>query len=234
MKKIIFLAYAAAVMAMAGMTTACTENDHPLYEEKPRAYFSSLTDADSISYSFASGAKEEDVVNIPLRIIGESTDTDRKVAIEVSPLSTAIEGVHYSDLTKEVTVKAGDVTADVTLKVYDKQLEDGDVTLLLNILSNDDFDKGYGDRLTAKLVITNQLVMPSYWKIPLSLYYGAYSKAKHQLCIQIQGFDFPATLDYNMISDYMSYGRMVYNYLLKTPIWDEDTQTWITADWSPL
>ena len=113
-------------------------------------------------------------------------------------------------------------------------MEDGDVSLILDIVPNADFDNGYTDRQKAKLVITNQLVQPSYWKMPLSLYYGAYSKAKHRLCIQIQGFDFPEKLDYNQISDYMSYGRMVYNYLLKTPVWDEDTQTWITADWSPM
>ena len=126
------------------------------------------------------------------------------------------------------------MTANATVKVYDKQLENGDVSLILDIVPNADFDNGYTDRQKAKLVITNQLVQPSYWKMPLSLYYGAYSKAKHRLCIQIQGFDFPEKLDYNQISDYMSYGRMVYNYLLKTPVWDEDTQTWITADWSPM
>lgn len=234
MKKIKIFAFATAVMAMTGAMISCSENDHPIYEEKPRAYFSTLTDADSISYSFASGTKAEDMVYIPVKIIGQSLGKERKIAISVDPQSTAVEGIHYSDLTKEVTVKADSVASSVSLKVYDKQLEQGDVTLLLNIASNEDFDMGYANRLKAKLVITNQLVMPSYWRIPLSLYYGAYTKAKHRLCIQIQGFDFPATLDYNMISDFMSYGRMVYNYLLKTPIWDEDTQTWVTADWSPM
>ena len=223
-----------AVMALYMGVASCTENEHVVYLEKARAYFSSLTDEDSISYSFASGAKQEDVIEIPITIIGEKTEKDRTVALAVNQASTAKEGVHYSDLTTTVVMKAGEVKANATVKVYDKQLEAGDVSLVLDIVPNADFDNGYTNRQRAKVIITNQLVMPSYWKMPLSLYYGSYTKAKHRLCIQIQGFDFPEALDYNMISDFMSYGRMVYNYLLKTPIWDEDTQTWVTADWSPM
>ena len=41
-------------------------------------------------------------------------------------------------------------------------------------------------------------------------------------------------MDMNLINDFMSYGRLVYQALLKEPLWDEETQQWITADWSPL
>ena len=115
-----------------------------------------------------------------------------------------------------------------------EDLKNGDVKLILNLKSSEDFDLGYTGSLKAKLVITDQLVKPSYWDMPLSLYYGTYSKAKHRLCIQLQGFDFPKEMDYSVVTSYMSYGRIVYNYLVQTPIWDEDTQSWITADWSPL
>ncbi len=212
----------------------CQENDRMLYEEKPAVYFSSVTDKDSIIYSFAAGLTDEDVVSVPIRIIGVSTTVDRNISIEVDPASTAKENVQYKDLPQSVVLKAGEVETDIKVNVMNKELEDGDVSLILDLRSNDDFDLGYSGSLKAKLVITDQLVQPSYWRIPLSLYYGAYSKAKHRLCIQLQGFDFPEKLDVTAISSYMSYGRMVYNYLLQTPIWDEDTQKWITADWSPL
>lgn len=212
----------------------CQENERMLYVEKPAVYFSSLTEKDSISYSFASGLKDEDVVSIPVRIIGTSVDKDRTIAVEIDPVSTAKEGVHYKDLSKSVVLKAGDVESNVKMTVVNKDLENGDVKLILNLKPSNDFDLGYAGSLKAKLIITDQLVKPSYWDMPLSLYYGAYSKAKHRLCIQLQGFDFPEAMDFAFVSDYMSYGRMVYNYLVKTPIWDEDTQTWVTADWSPL
>lgn len=212
----------------------CQENERVIYSEKGAVYFSSVTEEDSIFYSFASGLKDEDVVSIPIKIIGTSISQDRTISIEVNPESTAKEGVHYKDLSKTTVLKAGDVEAILKVTVQNKELVNGDVKLILNLIPNEDFDLGYAGSLKAKLVITDQLVKPLYWDMPLSLYYGAYSKAKHRLCIQLQGFDFPETMDYSIVSDYMSYGRIVYNYLLKTPVWDEDTQAWITADWSPL
>ncbi len=232
MKKYLLLPVCGLLIGLS--LTGCQENDRMLYEEKPAVYFSSVTEKDSIIYSFAAGLTDEDVVSVPVRIIGVSTNGDRNISIEVDPVSTAKENVHYKDIPESVVLKAGEVETAIKVNVMNKDLKGGDVSLILNLKSNDDFDLGYSGSLKAKLVITDQLVQPSYWRIPLSLYYGAYSKAKHRLCIQLQGFDFPEQLDYTAISSYMSYGRMVYNYLLQTPIWDEDTQTWITADWSPL
>lgn len=212
----------------------CQENERVLYTEKPAVYFSSMTEKDSIFYSFASGLTDEDIVSIPVRIIGTSIDKDRYIMIEVDPTSTAKKGVHYKDLSESVLLEAGNVETEIKITVMNRELENGDVKLILNLKTNEDFSLGYAGLLKAKLVITDQLVKPSYWDMPLSLYYGTYSKAKHRVCIQLQGFDFPEVMDFNMVSSYMSYGRMVYNYLLRTPVWDEDTQVWITADWSPL
>lgn len=231
MKKILLInVWAILMLSLLG----CQENERVIYSEKGAVYFSSVTEEDSIFYSFASGLKDEDVVSIPIKIIGTSISQDRTISIEVNPESTAKEGVHYKDLSKTTVLKAGDVEAILKVTVQNKELVNGDVKLILNLIPNEDFDLGYAGSLKAKLVITDQLVKPLYWDMPLSLYYGAYSKAKHRLCIQLQGFDFPETMDYSIVSDYMSYGRIVYNYLLKTPVWDEDTQAWITADWSPL
>lgn len=229
MKKI-YLWMALLSSSMVG----CQENERMIYTEKASVYFSSLTENDSISYSFASGLTNEDVVNIPVRIIGEQVPYDRKIALSVDPVSTATEGVQYKDLSTTLVLSAGMVEANVSVTVMNRNLEEGDVSLVLNLETNEDFDLGYAEHLKAKLIITDQLVKPSYWNMPLSLYYGSYTKAKHRLCIQIQGFDFPPEMDFAYVNAYMSYGRLVYNYLLKTPIWDEETQTWVTADWSPL
>ncbi len=233
MKKEYVHALWVSVLSVLGLMS-CQENEHMIYGEKAAVYFSTLTENDSLSYSFAAGLTEEDVVSIPVTIIGEQSPEVRKIAFSVDPASTAVEGTHFKNLPAEQLLPAGAVETSIDVTVMDNELENGDVTLILNLETNDDFDLGYKGRRQAKLVITNQLVKPSYWDMPLSLYYGSYSKAKHRLCIQIQGFDFPPAMDFNYIQDFMSYGRMVYNYLLKTPIWDEDTQTWITADWSPL
>lgn len=220
---------------LAGISLAgCQENERMLYSRKGCVYFSSITEKDSISYSFASGLKDEDTVKIPIRIIGPSLAYERKISIETDPCSTAKENVHYKRISRDIPLKAGTVDADVPIKVFNRELEKGDVQLILNLKPNEDFDLGYTGSLKAKLVITAKLIKPAFWERPLSLYYGSYSKAKHRLCIRLQGFDFPEKLEFGMIPAYMSYGRMVYNYLLKNPVWDEETQKWITADWSPL
>lgn len=216
------------------MLTGCSENERMIYAEKAAVYFSGTTEKDSIFYSFASGLKDEDVVHIPVRIIGTAAMHDRTILWEVDEESTAREGVHYKKLSETVVLKANRVETGIEVTVLNKELQNGDAKLILKLKPNQDFDLGYAGSLKAKLVITGQLVAPSYWEMPLSLYYGSYSKTKHRLCIQIQGFDFPAVFDRSKIGDYMSYGRMVYNALLQNPLWDEETQQWITADWSPF
>lgn len=222
------------VVALCGaFMTSCSENERLVFHEKPCVYFNSVTETDSIPYSFAAVIQDTATVNVPVEIIGEAVNEDRAVAFQADPASTAKAGTHYDLPAAEVKVPAGKVVAQIPVKVYNKDLEAGDVALLLRLVPNSNFDLGYAGRQVARIVITNKLVKPSYWNI-LSIYYGAYSKAKHRLCIQIQGFDFGPKLDYTMIQTYMSYGRLVYNYLLKTPVWDEETKQWITADWSPL
>lgn len=213
---------------------ACQKNERMLFEAKSAVYFSSTLDGDSLSYSFASGEKTEDIVNIPVRIIGASTKETRSIAFEIDPASTAQEGIHYSDLPETISLMPDSVNAYLPVHVLAENLNNQSVSLILRLQSNEEFDLGFPEHISFKLNITDQLVRPTYWDIPLSLYYGSYSKAKHRLCIQIQGFDFPAELDMNMINDFMSYGRLVYQALLKEPVWDEETKKWITADWSPL
>ena len=228
-----------SILLISGLLTliglaGCQENERMLYEAKSAVYFNSPVEGDSLSYSFASGEKTEDVVNIPIRIIGASTKGTRSIAFDIDPASTAQAGVHYRDLPEVITLQPDSVNAYLPVTVLAEHLDNNQVSLILHLRGNENFDPGFPEHLSFKLNITDQLVKPTYWDIPLSLYYGSYSKAKHQLCIQIQGFDIPAAMDMNLINDFMSYGRLVYQALLKEPLWDEETQQWITADWSPL
>ncbi len=222
------------ILTFLFLITGCQENEQMMFNEKPSVYFSNITASDSMAYSFASGKVKEDTVIVPVKIIGEAANYDREITFSIDASSTAKEGVQYKAMDKKVVLPAGKVETQIKVVVFDKDLDQSDASLIVGLVPNDNFNLGYGDRLTAKIIITNQLVKPTYWDMPLSFYYGEYSKAKHRLCIQLQGEDFPPTWDRTKVQTYMAYGRMIYNYLLKTPIWDEDTQTWITADWSPL
>ena len=234
MKKILNVIVLSLTLGL--LLTGCEENERMLYSAPSAVYFSEMTSEDSLQYSFASGLKEIDTVSIPLMIIGEKVSYPRQIQVEVDASTTAQENVHYKLLSTVIELPAGEVKTAVHVVVMDNDaaLESGSVALVLNLKANEDFVLGFPEQLSARLIITKQLVKPSYWEMPLSLYYGRYSKAKHRLCIQVQGFDFPETFDMDKVGDFISYGRMVYNSLLRNPLWDEETQTYIYADWEPL
>ena len=234
MKKILTLIGLSITCSL--LLTGCEENERMLYSAPSAVYFSEITSEDSLQYSFASGLKEIDTVSIPVMIIGEKVSYPRQILVEVDASSTAQENVHYKLASTTIELPAGEVKTAVEVVVMDNDaaLEYGSVALKLNLKSNEDFVLGFPEQLSARLIITKQLVKPNYWEMPLSLYYGRYSKAKHRLCIQVQGFDFPETFDMDKVGDFISYGRMVYNSLLKSPLWDEETQTYVYADWEPL
>lgn len=234
MKKILNVIGVSVTLGL--LLTGCEENERMLYSAPSAVYFSEMTSEDSLQYSFASGLKEMDTVSIPLMIIGEKVSYPRQIQVEVDASSTAQENVHYKLSSTVIELPAGEVNAAVPVVVMDndESLEFGSVALVLNLKANEDFVLGFPEQLSARLIITKQLVKPSYWEMPLSLYYGRYSKAKHRLCIQVQGFDFPESFDMDKVGDFISYGRMVYNSLLRNPLWDEETRTYIYADWEPL
>ena len=234
MKKILNVIVLSLTLGL--LLTGCEENERMLYSAPSAVYFSEMTSEDSLQYSFASGLKEIDTVSIPLMIIGEKVSYPRQIQVEVDASTTAQENVHYKLSSTVIELPAGEVKTAVHVVVMDNDaaLEYGSVALVLNLKANEDFVLGFPEQLSARLIITKQLVKPSYWEMPLSLYYGRYSKAKHRLCIQVQGFDFPETFDMDKVGDFISYGRMVYNSLLRNPLWDEETQTYIYADWEPL
>ena len=84
-------------------------------------------------------------------------------------------------------------------------------------------------RVKMRLMITNQLVKPAYWDMPLALYFGEYSKVKHQRCILLMGHDFPLTKEeligwggLNYYSYWMQQGRVVCEYYATHTEYDED------------
>lgn len=215
---------------------ACSENDHATYSGSDCIYFCQTTQQDSMQYSFAAGLTHRDTVRIPVRIIGAAAQHDRQIAYVVAPTSTARADVHYRLLRQPALLPAGQVqtTIDVEVSDADPALQQGRVELHLTLAANEAFQAGYPDRQQARLIITGLLVKPSYWEMPLSLYFGKYSRAKHRLCIQVMGHDFPDRFDEADISRYIAYGRLVYASLLRNPLYDEDTGQTVTADWAPI
>lgn len=109
-------------------------------------------------------------------------------------------------------------------------LETETVSLDFSIVEDEVFSIGYIDRNRIRYFITNQLIKPSYWDSTLDLYFGEYSKVKHQVCVDIMGIDFPLKEDDD--SDYgywMRVGRTAAMYFALNEVYDENgnrIETW--------
>ncbi|MGX5819452.1 DUF4843 domain-containing protein [Chitinophaga lutea] len=223
MKRNYLLLLLPVVLAMA-----CKKNEPLLYEEKPAVYFSAFSDKDSLVHSMLGAKTNNDTVFVAIRLLGNKADKDRQVTLRVNAAFTnAKEGLHFEKLKDSYTFPANAFTATIPVVLYktDPQLSHQYFRLGLDILPSADFGAGYPYRLTARILFTNELVKPDYWDAFLKLYYGDYSKAKHQKIIDIQGFDFPAvraSIPTAMYGTLMSWGRVVCKYYTDNTEYDEN------------
>lgn len=168
---------------------ACTKEERLTYNESPSVYFYKfITNPDSINYTFVVKPDSvlTDTLYLNLRITGQASDKDRKVNIVLGDGSTAQKGKHFN--IAEAIIKAG--TYDVKVPVYILRSPDEKDSIFVawfNIAASDDFKPGYNSDLTYKIGITDQLIRPADWSGITELFYGAYSKVKHQFMVSRLG-----------------------------------------------
>ncbi len=221
---------------------ACSKNERLIYTDMPGVYFPDYTlDADSLVYSFRMKMQDVDTLYINVKLLGDLLKESGEYGVKVLPSSTAIEGKHYVAFPKTFTYAANQSMTSFPVIVLKpgKELDDKMVTLDLSLEATNTLALGYPNRLKMRLMITNQLVKPSYWAMPLSLYFGEYSQVKHQRCIMIMGHDFPLTeselLDWGGLSAYsywMQQGRAVCEYYATHTEYDENGN--LITVWNPF
>lgn len=208
----------------------CKRNEIALYAEKPALYFTNITDQDSVMYSFAGKSLETDTIYIDLKLLGSKLNQDLKYKVQVNPANTsAIESLHFKKLADYYFFPSQVFDSKLPLIIYnkDEELANRSVRISLDIISTDDIDAGYPNRTTATIVVTNQLIKPNYWDNLLFIYYGPYSKVKHEICIRLQGHDFVETLELAGQPPYsfgywMSQGRVAAKYFTDNVVYDEN------------
>jgi hypothetical protein len=227
MKKIINTAIAFLVVVSF---SNCRKNEIIKYNEKPAVYFSTLNDNDSLVYSFIGKAVTTDTVYLDVKLLGDKLLSGKKYKVEVNDaMSNAKETVHYKKPDDFYTFPEGVFDTKLPVIIYntDELLKTQSVLLTLTLKSTDELNTGYPTKINAHIVITNQLVKPSYWNGLLVIFYGAYSKVKHETCIQLQGHDFPTTQAEALAAPYgvaywISYGRVAAKYFTDNIVNDEN------------
>ncbi|MDR2284693.1 MAG: DUF4843 domain-containing protein [Sphingobacterium sp.] len=139
---------------------------------------------ENIAFSFAGkGAIEEHMMQIPIQIIGDIREHDRKVAITVDPEKTnAIEGVDY--ILSEDVIPANESRGYINVKLLKTDALETDIKVLsLRIVENEFFKPGDKTQLASTISFYNQLVKPVDWDAYMARYFGAYSKRKHEFIL---------------------------------------------------
>ena len=204
------------VMAML-VLASCSENERMVYTDTPGIYFPDyVVGADSLVYSFRMKDTDRDTIQIHVKLLGDLLDEAGAYEADKSVSSFPV-----------VVMKPG------------AELDEATVMLELSLKATESLSLGYPDRVNMRLMITNQLVKPAYWDMPLALYFGEYSKVKHQRCILLMGHDFPLTKEeligwggLNYYSYWMQQGRVVCEYYATHTEYDEDGN--LITVWNPF
>lgn len=234
--------YLYAIIITMLLFASCSENERMIYTGMPGVYFPDyVTDADSLVYSFRMKDVERDTIRINVKLLGDLLKEPGEYEIAVSENSSAVVGKHYEPLQQRFTYEAGKSTSSFPIVVLKPgtELDKKTVTLELSLRPTESVALGYPDRVNMRLMMTNQLVRPSYWEMPLALYFGEYSEVKHQRCILLMGHDFPLTEQeligwggLNYYSYWMQQGRVVCEYYATHTEYDEKGN--LITVWNPF
>jgi hypothetical protein len=176
-------------MGLALLFSACRKNDQDrsFYGDN-QVFFAAQNGADSITYSFANyaAAASKDLL-IPINIMGTLGTTTRQINISIDQQSsTALPGEYQLG---QATVAAGTATGFLPIRLINTpRLENEKVQLVLHLENSGDFKvtPGSGKPLEVtklRVVWLNILSRPADWPAQ----WGAYSRAKHRLVIELTG-----------------------------------------------
>lgn len=224
------LTYYIAVISITLVTAVSCENTQDfVYDDKDSVYFDVT---DSLYYSFTGNFEETTTINIPIKVMGDASDMDRSFKVIIDEANTtAQEGLHYKALEDSYTFGADLFTDYLSLEVYNK--DDALLTqnrlITLKLEPTDDFNLGYSSKRELKVYITNQIIRPSYWDNFLDLYFGEYSRVKHNIAISIMGHDFPLLEEEALNQDngysysyWQIQGRATAQYFIENEVYDEN------------
>lgn len=133
---------------------------------------------DSTVYSFGlHPGVEEDIVEVPFKLIGISSSEPREVVVEVvKEKTTAIENNDF--VIEPCRLPADTIAGSVKIKVKKNASLDAESRVVtLRLCSNNYFSEAPVNESMFKVVITNELAEPAGW------IFNEYSRVKHEFVI---------------------------------------------------
>lgn len=208
MKKILIISL--LFLSLFGFTS-CEQEEIKTYSGTNSIYFSPavvpyftanvtrvLTDSTGFSFSFDSPETEGRVFKIPIAVQGKASNTDRKVKVSIDPLSTAVNGTHFS-IPDNIIIPAGKEVDTIAITVYrTPDMKDKSFLLILNLEENEFFNTNMKTKvtnvltqktmsfITFKLTFDDKLSQPKGWIV---LNFGVFTAKKFYLMCELMHLD---------------------------------------------
>ncbi|MFV0541178.1 MAG: DUF4843 domain-containing protein [Aestuariibaculum sp.] len=199
---------------------------------------SQYIDSLNISFAYELPSFTDSIINVPVKLLGYTTKTERVVNLKVLTSSSAIQDTHY-EIPTSVTFPADSVRTYIPVKIKrDAALKDQVAALKFELLPNQYFDTAIFttqestdvDRAISftqfEITFSDILTEPKYWFI-LKNYLGDFSAKKLYLFAELNGISVPNYNELPNISTFLAQVRILKTYLAQqkaagTPILEED------------
>lgn len=140
----------------------------------------------STQYSFIQNASGAHIQEIPVEIIGNAADKDRKFKVEVVKDSITTAGENQYQI-MEGLVKAGEFTGTLSIKLLNSPvLATSTAGLKLKLIDSEDFKAGNLESNTAVVYWTDKILVPS-WSYFRYFFTSVASTSAYRIIVQTTG-----------------------------------------------
>lgn len=229
------------------MAASCTKDAGQSFSKKDAAYFiynytdhlNRIVEYSDITFSFGmlDSSVEKDTARIAVRVLGNSSETDRFYHVSIdTDSSTAEAGLHYESFEPIQKIRAGLMVDTLKIVVLRNNLSSSHVKmenkrLLLKVTESDDFAVGVVKGAKMGLRINNYLAEPRWWKSYVSLGLNYYHPEKWKILISFNQVFADAEANYPMNVNLMTpYYNSLRTYLINNPTYDKETGARVLID----
>lgn len=232
-------------LLILGTLAGCTK-DIKTFDGEPVVYFQHAIerrhpyenlfyDSSLVSFAYMPGSRQDSLLPLCIKVSGAPDEADRSYTLRVNDSSTAVEGTHYAFVNSDYTIRAGEVTDTVYIRL--KRLPvmlSASFTIYLELHANEHFGVDIEKKvLSASAAVSSirhrvkfddVLARPKYW---LDAYLGTFTRKKYYLMCAMLEIPLDKMNTSVTIPETVYYGKFMQRYFNEqkangTPILEED------------
>lgn len=206
-------------LAMA-VFAACKKSEIPTFSGLPAINFDKIANANSVTYSFMANPDDSFIQEVPVIIMGDTSNKDRTFQVEVVNDSNTTASPSLYEILDGV-VEKGQIKGKLLVKLKKSvALDTTTVSLKLKMKDSEDFKAGNIE--TSEFIIrwTNKVVVPS-WSYFRYFFTTAGSTAAYRIIVQTTGLTTLTAQQYGAIGQagVIAYATKFGDYIKQ---WNKD------------